>query len=227
MEPPLHKPKRLEDLPQFTTTSVRELSTDSTGYTEYELRGEFDRIPALSDPRCWLLQPGGGYLIGDLTIVDPNARTAAYLTSEQALPATVGSQFAFLSAHWQAFHVWMVLDPGWPWERRLFKASDAIARPFEAADASIIDGKEVRRWMEIKKADGSSPITRIYPDLNGQASLPTDMIPGGWDHEHCELCKNQIRAGDYGYIDSDGRWMCATCYEKYVLPRDLSFIGEI
>lgn len=63
-----------------------------------------------------------------------------------------------------------------------------------------------------------------------QASTPESkirIVPSGWDHEHCELCKSHIDRGMFGYCDSQDRWMCENCYERYVVPRDLPFVDEL
>ena len=50
---------------------------------------------------------------------------------------------------------------------------------------------------------------------------------GAWDHEHCALCNVHIDAGSpQGYIDPKENWLCPDCYERYALPRDLSFVTE-
>ena len=43
-----------------------------------------------------------------------------------------------------------------------------------------------------------------------------------WDHEHCQLCFEKISdVGDAvreGYRSDDGKWICITCYRKYIAP---------
>lgn len=55
-----------------------------------------------------------------------------------------------------------------------------------------------------------------------------EEIPGGWDHEHCEICMATIspRAQPEGYADQKDRWVCIRCYETYVVPRSLAFFTE-
>lgn len=52
-----------------------------------------------------------------------------------------------------------------------------------------------------------------------------EEIPGGWDHEHCEICMENIspKTQPEGYADQEDRWVCLRCYEMYVEPRSLSF----
>jgi hypothetical protein len=50
----------------------------------------------------------------------------------------------------------------------------------------------------------------------------TQEDPGGWDHEHCQMCWREIsQIGDadrFGYADEDDRWLCESCYIKHVAP---------
>ena len=58
-------------------------------------------------------------------------------------------------------------------------------------------------------------------DADDDVSGPA-LVPGGWDHEHCELCWEKIflipGTNHSGY--TDGReWLCVECYEKFIVPR--------
>jgi len=141
----------------------------------------------------------------------------------------VGHTLAYLSPYWQGFHVWMVLDPNWGWEKKRFLGADAIAQDFESKDTSIIEGREVKLWTKLTRADVQRSPSRNSPSEE-QTAIPsggTRLIPSGWDHEHCELCNSHIDAGVFGYCDPDERWMCEKCYERYVMRRDLAFVDEI
>ncbi|HWJ12645.1 MAG TPA: hypothetical protein VNS10_02820 [Gemmatimonadaceae bacterium] len=51
---------------------------------------------------------------------------------------------------------------------------------------------------------------------------------GEWDHQHCELCGETIAEADAtpAYVDRDDHWLCAKCYDRYGLARDVSFAAE-
>ena len=53
-----------------------------------------------------------------------------------------------------------------------------------------------------------------------------EVVKGGWDHEHCEICLERISEDEnpFGYVDQNDKWICETCYEKYVVPGSLGFI---
>jgi hypothetical protein len=55
------------------------------------------------------------------------------------------------------------------------------------------------------------------------------VVRGGWDHEHCELCRGKIGVGGapVGYRDNDDQWLCESCYDHYAKQHDLSFLVEL
>jgi hypothetical protein len=190
----------------------------------------------LTEPKAWTKVDAGCYspdelidFTGELKLLEAGAGAAVYQTSEEPKPSLVGLAFAYLGPQWEPYHVWMVTEPEWRWERKLFHALDAIARRIEGNGVSIVDGQEVKEWIEIKKIGQEGHLTRycpVFPD--GRNTLPPigldGVIRGGWDHVHCEICHAHIVAESYGYIDPGEHWVCAACYDKYVVAHDLSFI---
>jgi hypothetical protein len=232
------KPKALEDFPKFVVTAVRPVATPEGGYSEFEIEGRFDAI--LEDrfdqivegagPRWfWLLFGERGCLTPMLKSFDKQTRTAILTCHEKAQPKVIGLELAYLSPYWQAFHVWMALDPNWNWERRQFQGTDAVAEDYEANKVSIVDGREVRVWTKLEPTGVSRGQSRHYPatDQTLPVASVTRLIPGAWGHEHCELCHEHIDAGMFGYCDPDERWMCENCYERYVARHDLAFVGGL
>ncbi len=55
-----------------------------------------------------------------------------------------------------------------------------------------------------------------------------EEIPGGWDHEHCEICWATISQKEsHNYMQSSqGDIICLECFEKYVKTRSIDFIEE-
>jgi hypothetical protein len=53
-----------------------------------------------------------------------------------------------------------------------------------------------------------------------------EVVPGGWDHEHCAICSEKISVATqaYGYRDEQDTWVCEHCYQHYVVPRSLAFV---
>jgi hypothetical protein len=146
------KPKTVEDFPKFVVTAVRRGAASERGYTWFELEGAYDRnlesrfdqIIAGAGPLWfWLLFNERGCLCPMLKSFDKEANTAILTCQEKEKPRVDGLALAYLSSYWQAFHIWMVLDPDWGWERRQFRGTDAVAEDYEAKDVSIVGGRKV------------------------------------------------------------------------------------
>jgi len=225
----MSKPKTLEDFPHFIVTGVRRGETSATGYTRFELDGNFDRIVENIDPHWfWLLFGRRDCLCATLKSLDQETKAASLTCDEREEPKVMGQTLAYLSPYWQAYNVWMVLDPSWGWEKKRFQGLDAVAEDYEAEDVSIVEGREIRVWTKLEPVDGRG-LSRHYPTSN-QTLPPSSerrLVPGGWGHEHCDLCKTHIEAGEFGYCDPGERWMCEKCHERYVVQRDLAFVDEL
>lgn len=223
------KPKALEDFSRFMVGGVRRGTTSDTGYTRFELEGDFDLIPEHIDPDWfWLLFGERGCLCASLKSLDEETGTATLTCDEKDEPKIVGQSLIYLSPYWQAFNVWMVLDPGWGWKKTNFLGVDAIAENYESPDISIVGGREVKVWTKLAPVtDGSQ--NRYYPATD--QTIPVNSTPhlvhSGWDHEHCSLCKTHIDVGNFGYCDPGKHWLCERCHERYVVPRDLAFVDEL
>jgi hypothetical protein len=226
----IRKPKTLADFPKFTVAAVRRGETSVTGYTRFELEGHFDRIIKQIDPSWfWLLVGQSDCLCASLKSLDRETKAAVLTCNEKKEPNVVGQALAYLSPYWQASNVWMILDPHWGWEKIQCERLDAIETDYEASEISIVDGREVKIWTELRPADGKGPLTAHYP-ASDQTSPPNPeprLLTSGWRHETCSLCHQHINPGDFGYRDPERRWMCGNCYERYVVPRDLAFVDEL
>jgi hypothetical protein len=233
-----HKRKTLEDFPKLLVTAVHRGATSETGYTSFELQAGFDRVlettfdQIIADdlPRWfWLLFGRRGCLSPMLESFDKKAGMANLSCQEKAEPEVIGLKLAYLSPYWQAFNVWMVLDPNWGWQKEKFKGTDAVAEDYESKDVSIVGGREIKVWTKLEPTGVSRGQSRHYPatDQTLPVQTGTRLVPSGWGHEHCELCKEHIDAGMFGYCDPGRRWMCERCYERYVMQRDLAFVDEL
>lgn len=234
----ISKSKTLEDFPKFVVTAVRPGATSDGGYQWFEIEGRFD--PILDGPFdhivkgtvpqwFWLLFRDRGSLCPMLKSFDKETRTAILTCQEKEEPKVLGLELAYLSPYWQAFDVWMVLDPNWGWERRQFQGTDAVAEDYEAKDVSIVERREVKVWTKLEPTGVNRGQSRHYPATD--QTLPvrsgTRLVPGAWGHEHCEFCNEHIDAGMFGYCDPGERWMCENCYKRYVARRDLAFVDEL
>ena len=232
------KPKTLGDFPRFVIHDVRSGVTSDDGYQLFEIETSYD--PTL-EPRFdemiggvgvqwfWLLFGERNCLIPMLKSFDTLTKTAVLTCYEKEEPSVIGSALPYLSPYWQAFHVWMVLDPSWGWERKQFQGIDAVAENYEAKEVSLVDGREVKIWTKLEPKGTDTGQSRFYPasDQASPVRSGTRLVAGGWGHGHCELCNKHIDAGMAGYCDPGERWMCENCYERYVLRRDLAFVDEL
>ena len=156
-------------------------------------------------------------LSGHLTAFEVETRTAVVLLDTEEPPSGVlGVRLAWVDGYWRDYHVWMVVEPGWAWTEVVFQASDAVSEAFQDAD-----GHKLTRIRKQRKQPGP---TRA--ELGLAVAGAALVVPGGWDHEHCELCNAHIDAGDTGYVDQSDDWVCAGCYTKYVAVHDLSFLED-
>ncbi len=232
------KVKTLDDFPKFLVTAVRRGATSDNGYQWFEIEGSFDpalessfeRIIERIGPRWfWLLFGERECLCPMLKSFDKQTRTAILTCQEKEELTILGMKLAYLSSYWQSFDIWMVLDPNWGWERRQFQGTDAVAEDYEAKDATVVGGREVRVWTKLKPIGAASGQSRHYPAT--VQTLPvrpgTRLVGKAWDHEHCALCNKHIDAGMFGYCDPGERWMCENCYERYAVRRDLAFVDEL
>ena len=227
----MQKPKTLEDFPHFTVAAVRRGETSETGYTQFELDGKFDRpIERIEEfSWFWLISGQRDYFCATPVSVDKETLRATLSCDEKDEPPHLGQKLAYMSNYWQGYHIAMVLDPSWGWEKKLFHATDAVAEQIQAGDASVENGGEIKTWTTLERAEDRPDVIHLYPvneDGSPSSSGPR-LIPGGWDHEHCEFCNAHVDPGMFGYCDAMERWMCVACYERYVEQRDLAFVDEL
>jgi hypothetical protein len=60
----------------------------------------------------------------------------------------------------------------------------------------------------------------------GAAPQGGELIPGGWDHEHCSICWETIGGGGQvaGFVSGEDDWVCGECHRHFVAPRSLAFV---
>jgi hypothetical protein len=144
---------------------------------------------------------------GQLTEVDPDARTAVFDASTEHLhPAlVVGSTFPIYNSYWFG-RIDLVLDAGIQWRRKQFVAPDAF-----------VQDAPTPGWRQSRAAE-----------LGDESRADGQIVPGGWDHEHCEICWRHIGSGGdpEGYVTGNDEWVCTSCYSRYVERHDLSFVPD-
>ncbi len=190
----------LSDLPHFVIDTVRDADTTP------RLVGHFTALASVREGRSWLYDPEEP-LIGDLEELVPTERRAVFATPDwtSRSRAQPGAALPWIDGYWQAYHVAMILQAPSTWQRTEFVPSDA-------------------QYFELAGQRGWQPVGADLP--NG--AVAREVVQGGWDHEHCELCQSKIGIGGaaVGYRDHLERWLCESCYNRYAKPRDLSFLIE-
>jgi hypothetical protein len=172
------------------------------GKTFFTGRPSKPGLPSVGD-YVVLLMGLGEQVNGEVTEVKPDEGTATLSSKDSPIPAWVvrGSTFPMFDSYW-VNRVRFILNPSVPWTRRQFDYPDAFEQPSPHGG---------RMWRQVEPGDETRTDGKI--------------VPGGWDHEHCEICCGKIGAsGDAEGCVSGNNWVCVRCFEKYVQPRDLSFV---
>lgn len=225
------RPRRaLEDFPKFTVSQLICVGTDPQGDRTFELKGRFDRLiePIGDISWFWLLTRDRAAVCVQWKTVGPGT-AATLVADEKEMPEMTGKTFYYLSPAWDPRHIWMVLDERHAWKREPFQASDVVAETIRSTGASIVGGREVKTWTRFSQANIDESTEQCPPTLDDTSvsDVAPQRVPGGWDHEHCELCREHIAPGNFGYRDRENHWLCEHCYNKYMEPRDLSFVDDL
>jgi hypothetical protein len=192
---------KLEDLPRFTVHEIHEPEAEGNSL----ILGHLSHLRGVRGAHGFLYRSHGPSIMGDLeeiplTAGDPvRFRTTDASYAPELKPGTV---YPWLDGSWKPYHVKMVLSPAERWQRRSFSASPV--RFF------LRDG--VTSWQE--------PDAQLPP---GATDL--GVRSGDWNRACCELCPEQLEAArsSEGFVDDEGRWICAHCFEKFAKRNDISF----
>lgn len=190
----------LSGLPQFAIDARRQ---DEHGVV---LTGHFSHLRGVRNDGGWLYRADAPAVVGTLSCVPAAPGEPVEFRSpddDMAVALRPGELYPWIDIYWQAYHVTMILAGRWE------------ARRFVAEAARYFRQGGVIGWQPV-----GGPVPHGAEDLG--------MREGAWDHEHCELCNTHIGGpGDPdGYVDPDGRWLCRACYDRYAVPKDVSFVTE-
>jgi hypothetical protein len=194
-------PMKLDDLPQFAVREVHD--ADAEGKTL--VIGHLSHLQGVHGKTGFLYRAQGPSIMGDLEAIPSNVtEPARFRTADAGFAPELkaGAVYPWLDGSWKPYHLKMVLSPAHRWQRRSFSASPA--RFF------LRDG--VTSWQ-----DADAELPRDATDLG--------VHSGDWNRACCELCPEQLEAArsSEGYVDDEGRWICAHCFEKYARRNDISF----
>lgn len=195
----------LADLPQFTVLEIRAAHPDG----DTDIVGRLSHLRGVQSDGGWLYRPGGPSIIGRLATVPRDAGVPLVFTTPDAGLASElapGMTYPWLDDYWQAYHLDMVLAGPAHFAHRVFVTEPA-------------------HYFRLAGVTGWQPLGGPLPE--GAEDL--GVRPGGWDHEHCELCRTTIGAAGVadGYVDRDDRWLCPDCFARYAARRNVSFVAEV
>ena len=193
-------PVTLADLNAFTIERIEQRDDRSLLHGRFRLPGQ----PSPGDGMNLFLGLDEDDVTGELEQLDPDGGTGVLAAWTSYLHPTVvaGASFPTYDDSWYT-RVRLVLDARVTWTRKPFVAPDAFEQD---------TGNGGRSWRAVEPGDEARTDGRI--------------VPGGWDHEECELCWKRIGPGGDpdAWVTDEGRWVCVPCHVQYVEPRDLRFL---
>jgi len=192
-------------LPQFT---VHRLDSELSVCV-----GTFDAIRS-PDATGYLWIEEWALLEGQFVDFSPELKSAAFVPrASDGLKSLYPQQSYPYLFSWWGFRVELTLDHSRQWQKVSFSPQDAIL--FRRPSGNVM-----------RKAN-SSGRCRIFPEEpEEERSTGGELVPEGWDHEHCEFFMETIGSGgeSEGYRNQYDEWICTHCYEAYVATRTPSFL---
>lgn len=188
----------LEALHRFVIDSREDLGAETV------LHGHFPDGEGVREGVSFLWLTPERAIPGRLHDLDPDRWTARFSAeAPESDLAPPGTTLPWMSGYWNPHHVRMIARGDW--EERTFVPRDAVEFDLQGVRGVAPSEAGVPRNAEVK---GS--------------------VPGGWDHEHCEICTTKIGAGGAatGYVDPEDHWICEYCFRRYAEPRTLRFMRE-
>jgi hypothetical protein len=147
---------------------------------------------------------GGRFLWGRFRGVDEAKRTASFYPNQVAELSALRLEdsYPFMDGYWGE-RAELVLNESRRWQPARFEPSDMVR--FPAAGGG---------WMATRSSPAAPP--------------GGEVVPGGWDHEHCEICQKKIGCGGEpdGFFSPPDSWVCEECYRSFIVPRSLAFASQ-
>ena len=166
------------------------------------VHGRFDRLDGVCESGKFRLRRGE-YIWADLMIDDRSAGTVVVTNAidPDVAKLRLGERYTWFHDHWDAPLVEAIADDTTSWQQFEFKATDA-------------------QYFRLAGSIGWQPTGTPL----SEGAVPLEVKPGGWDHEHCDLCGTHIDTRNpLGYTDAEGHFLCSPCYDSYGANHDLSF----
>jgi len=165
-----------------------------------ECIGRVEPSKWVDEGRELAIRVGDRFVLGHFVLVDKSTGAVRVRVEQDGDVAalTVGASYPFFDDYW-GWQAELVLDRARTWHRKTFRPVDAVQY--------CTGGRRI--------------IMKAEPEREGGT-----LIPGGWDHEHCEICCEKIGHGGVpeGWTDGQGIWLCESCHDTRVVPRSIEFI---
>lgn len=171
-----------------------------------------DRCTGRFDPSPWVSENGiaglylGGhrFMWGRFRDVEAETRTCSFAPDQVAELSALQAHDTcpFMDGYWGE-RAELVLDENRAWRRTVFEPGG---------------------MAHFAGPGGTSMGTRTSPE----APAGGQVVPAGWDHEHCEVCWAKIGCGGEpaGYLSPPDAWVCEQCYISFVVRRSLAFARQ-
>jgi hypothetical protein len=220
--------KNLLNFPQFIVAEVHDDGPVTDTHAHYTLTGAFTSLRGVKLGRASLIMQNLDGLAGNLEQLNEENRRGVFTAMEESLPCKVGDSLAFVDGYWKPDLIKVIVQPERKVQKIIFSAADAVACRYEINGSEDPPHKGGSVWRKISPEEIKARRPILAEAWSGQRFVGEPwIVPGGWDHEHCEICMKNINGGDMAFVElEDELWFCKECGEKYVLPHDLSFIGE-
>src|SRR6188768_4360280 len=178
----------LADLP---TMRVERIERAGGGLKVFGRFDRFDGVPESGYFRLALCEYAWASLRFDES--EPGAVEFTDARDPDVSKLRVGERYIWLDDYWQAPLVEAIADESTMWRPVTFRATDA--QHFRQGDVI-----------------GWAPAGQKLP----ANAVALEIEPGGWDHEHCDLCARHIdvKFPTY-YTDAEEHRLCPQCYEQY------------
>jgi hypothetical protein len=220
--------KTLLNFPQFIVSDVRNDGPVTDTHAHWTVTGAFTFLGGVKLGRASLITQNLEGLAGNLEQVNEETRRGVFTAMEKSLPCKVGDSLAYVDGCWKTDLIKVIVQPDREVQKIIYSAADAVAYRYENIESEDSPKKGGSVWRKISPEEMRVGHPILGGAWSGQKYIGEPwIVPGGWDHEHCEICMKNINPGDTAFADlEDEWWFCKECGEKYVLLHDLSFIGE-
>ncbi len=89
-----------------------------------------------------------------------------------------------------------------------------------------VEASRASQWAYEKWVPGPALLDRRRARSCRYVGQPYDpaeieLVEGGWDHDHCEICGWKLRETDdpdcgFGYVSPDRDWVCVECHRQFL-----------